>query len=172
MDAQQAVRFIDRLLDRQQQRKLNDLESTIVLGIWEGSTYKSIGDRLSYETDYIKHVAARLWKLLSKLLGESICKGNIQSALERYHATIAVAGWYEPVETDIDDRIKTDLKISKTLMISDRSHSIVSLVSINRLRTEVNESVSSAVTDCFGYVQQQPTVGVDEIGSVKPKKHL
>lgn len=172
MDAQQAVRLIDRLLDREQQRKLNDLESTIVLQIWAGSTYKSIGDGLSYETDYIKHVAARLWKLLSKLLGESICKGNIQSALERYHASIAVAGWYEPVEIDIDDRITTDVKISKTLMISDRSHSIVSLVSINRLRIEVIESVISDVTDCWGYVQQQPTVGVDQIRSVKPKKHL
>jgi hypothetical protein len=58
-------------------------------------------------------------------------------------------------------------------MISDRSHSIVSLGSINRLRTEMSESVSSAVTDYFDYVQQQqPTVGVDEIGSVKLKKHL
>jgi hypothetical protein len=37
----------------------------------------------------------------------------------------------------------------------------------------MSESVSSAVTDYFDYVQQQqPTVGVDEIGSVKLKKHL
>lgn len=125
MDAQQAIRFIDRLLDRSQQRKLNDLESTIVLEIWEGTTYQSIADRLSYEADYIKHVAARLWKLLSQLLGESVCKGNIQSALERHHALLTVEDWQEPAGTDIEDRIKSDFKISKTLMISDRSHSIV-----------------------------------------------
>ncbi len=40
----------------------------------------------------------------------------------------------------------------------------MSLGSINRLRTEVSESVSSAVTAAIGYVQQQPTVGVDETG--------
>jgi hypothetical protein len=125
MNAQQAVRSIDRLLDRSQQRKLNDLESKIVLEIWEGSTYHSIADRLSYETDYIKQVAARLWKLLSKLLAENICKGNIRSTLERHQASISVAGLAEPIEIDLDDRIESDLKISKTLMISDRRQSIV-----------------------------------------------
>jgi hypothetical protein len=125
MNAQQAVEFIDRLLDRAQKRKLNDLESTIVLQIWEGSTYQAIANRLSYETDYIKQVAARLWKLLSKLLGENICKGNIRSTLEHYQPSIAVGDWYEPIEIDIEDRLKSDLKISKTLMISDRGHLIV-----------------------------------------------
>jgi transposase len=40
----------------------------------------------------------------------------------------------------------------------------MSLGSINHLRTEVSESVSSAVTAAIGYIQQQPTVGVDETG--------
>jgi transposase len=41
---------------------------------------------------------------------------------------------------------------------------LMSLGSINRLRTEVSEAVSSAVTEAIGYVQQQPIVGVDETG--------
>jgi transposase len=40
----------------------------------------------------------------------------------------------------------------------------MSLGSINRLRIEVSESVSSAVIAAIGYVQQQPIVGVDETG--------
>jgi transposase len=40
----------------------------------------------------------------------------------------------------------------------------MSLGSINRLRSEVSESVSGAVTEAIGYVQKQPTVGVDETG--------
>jgi transposase len=40
----------------------------------------------------------------------------------------------------------------------------LSLGSINRLRTEVSESVSDAVAAAIGYVQQQPIVGVDETG--------
>jgi hypothetical protein len=91
MTGQQAIRSIDRLLDRSQYRKLNDLESTIVLQIWEGDTYRSIASRCSYDLDYIKQIAARLWKLLSKLLGENICKSNIRSVLEREWEQIPLA---------------------------------------------------------------------------------
>ncbi|WP_309734904.1 hypothetical protein [Chamaesiphon sp. OTE_75_metabat_556] len=125
MDAQQAVRSLDLLLDRAQQRRLNDLESTIVLGIWAGGTYKSIADRLSYETDYIKHVAARLWKLLSKLLGESICKGNIRSTLERCQASISVRDRDAQSEIDYCDETTTNFQFSEDWMVADRCHSIV-----------------------------------------------
>ena len=40
----------------------------------------------------------------------------------------------------------------------------MSLGSINRLRCEVSDSVSDAVAEAIGYVQQQPIVGVDETG--------
>jgi hypothetical protein len=91
MTGQQAIRSIDRLLDRSQHRKLNDLESTLVLQIWEGDTYRSIASRCSYDLDYIKQIAAKLWKLLSKLLGEDICKSNIRSVLERDREEIPLA---------------------------------------------------------------------------------
>jgi DNA-directed RNA polymerase specialized sigma24 family protein len=84
MIGNQAVQLIDRLLEQGQQRKLNDLESTIVLQTWDGSTYREIADRVGYEEDYIKHVAARLWKSLSKLVGEKVSKSNIKAVLRRY----------------------------------------------------------------------------------------
>lgn len=40
----------------------------------------------------------------------------------------------------------------------------MSLGTINRLRTEVSEAVKDAVTEAQHYIQQQPTVGVDETG--------
>jgi transposase len=40
----------------------------------------------------------------------------------------------------------------------------MSLGTINNLRTEVSEAVSAAVTEAQEYIQQQPTVGVDETG--------
>jgi hypothetical protein len=92
MTGQQAIRSIDLLLDRSQHRKLNDLESTIVLQTWSGCTYRSIADRSTYDLDYIKQIAARLWKLLSKLLGEHISKINIRSVLERHQKSLTVEG--------------------------------------------------------------------------------
>jgi hypothetical protein len=135
LNGQQAVILIDRLLDRSQQPKLNDLQSTIVLETWVGNTYKSIADRLSYDLDYIKQIAARLWKLLSKLLGESICKSNIKSVLERYQESIPIADWREPIlgMTDwIDDRsgcdsVEIELPTAETWMISDRMTTIAFL---------------------------------------------
>jgi transposase len=40
----------------------------------------------------------------------------------------------------------------------------MSVGTINRLRTEVSEAVSNAVTDAISYVQQQSSLGVDETG--------
>ncbi len=135
MTGQQAVRLIDRLLDRAQQRKLNDIESKIVLQIWEGDTYRSIADRLSYDLDYIKQIAARLWKSLSKLLGENICKSNINSVLERYQESMSLIDGNKPqfaLEERLaqsltaagnifhSDDMATNLQILETLMISDR----------------------------------------------------
>jgi hypothetical protein len=129
MIGQQAVRLIDRLLAQAQQPQLNDLQSTIVLETWEGNTYRSIADRLLYDLDYIKQIAARLWKLLSKLLGEDICKNNIKSVLERCQVSIPILpDWREPMpvlsgladDVSNDNRTETDLQSIATWMISDR----------------------------------------------------
>ena len=115
MTGHQAIRLIDLHLEHRQQRKLNDIQSTIMLQIWEGDTYRSIGDRLSYDLDYIKQIAARLWKLLSQLLSENICKSNIKSVLERCQESMPVSDW-----DDLSDGAETDLQTIETWMISDR----------------------------------------------------
>jgi hypothetical protein len=111
MTGQQAIRSIDRLLDRSQHRKLNDLESTLVLQIWEGDTYRSIAARTTYDLDYIKQIAARLWKLLSKLLGESISKINVRSVLERHQKSLAIEG-----SIDYGERILPSYELSSSLL--------------------------------------------------------
>jgi hypothetical protein len=115
LDGEQAVRLLDRLLSRSQQPKLNDLQSTIVLETWAGSTYRSIADLLSYDIDYIKQIAARLWKSCSQLLGENICKSNIKSVLERYQESNQSSD-----ENGSNDNIEADLQTIDTWMIGDR----------------------------------------------------
>jgi hypothetical protein len=123
MNGQQALRAIDRLLDRKQQPRLNDIQSTILEQAWAGDTYKSIADRLSYDLDYIKQVAARLWKLLSKLLGEDICKSNIKSVLGRYEESMALLEYLPQRVANLPDRSDgSALKLQslETYMVSDR----------------------------------------------------
>jgi hypothetical protein len=60
MNGEDAVKLIDRVLIQSQQRQLNDLESAVLIQTWSGSSYSEIADRVGYEVDYIKHIAARL----------------------------------------------------------------------------------------------------------------
>jgi hypothetical protein len=115
LDGKQAVRLIDRLLSRSQQPKLNDLQSTIVLETCAGNTYRLIADRLSYDIDYIKQTAARLWKSCSQLLGENICKSNLKAVLARYQESVQPSNW-----DDLHDELEPDLQTIKTWMISGR----------------------------------------------------
>jgi hypothetical protein len=115
LDGEQAVRLIDRLLSRSQQPKLNDLQSTIVLETWVGSTYRSIADLLSYDIDYIKQIAAKLWKSCSQLLDENICKSNVKSVLERYQESIQSSDG-----DGLSDNVEIDLQTIDTWMIGDR----------------------------------------------------
>ncbi len=124
MTGQQAIQAIDRLLEQGDCRKINDLESTILLQIWEGNTYRSIADRLSYDLDYIKQVAARLWKTLSKLLGTTICKSNIRSSLELHYRSTLTAHWSRQTDYLSDiyhvQSLLTSLQIFENWLISDR----------------------------------------------------
>jgi hypothetical protein len=118
MTGQEALELIDRLLQISNQQGLNDLQSAIILAVWEGETYQIVADRLSYEVDYIKQVSARLWKQIAPIVGEDVCKRNLQSVLRRYQnthvvpsynrmnnwgETIAVAHFYERLSRCLED---------------------------------------------------------------------
>jgi hypothetical protein len=115
LDGKQAIRLIDRLRSQSQQPKLNDLQSTIVVETWAGNTYRSIADRLSYDIDYIKQIAAKLWRSCSRLLGENICKSNLKSVLERHHESM-----HPSIGAELSEEVEADLQTIETWMISDR----------------------------------------------------
>lgn len=63
---------------------LNDLQWLIINCATQRQTYQQIADISGYDHDYIKHVAADLWHLLSSITGETVSKHNFQSVLKRY----------------------------------------------------------------------------------------
>jgi hypothetical protein len=71
MTGQEALRIIDRLLEQHQRRSLKTLQAAIVLQVLSRASYQSIGIELSYEPEYIKKAAAKLWKLLSEIVAKS-----------------------------------------------------------------------------------------------------
>ena len=98
MNGQEALKVIDRLLEQQRQPTLKDIQRSILLQVLERHSYQSIAQELEYETDYIKHVAAHLWQLLSRLVGEKVTKGNVESIVQCYRASCSIADWGEAID--------------------------------------------------------------------------
>jgi len=66
-------------------RHLNDVESVILQGAWQGQTYEQIARASGYSASYLtRDIGPKLWRLLSEALGESVSKTNFQAALERW----------------------------------------------------------------------------------------
>ena len=67
------------------ERYLSDVETAIVTGAIGDRTYEQIAEQSGYSVSYVKRdVGPKLWRLLSKALGEKVSKTNFRQALERY----------------------------------------------------------------------------------------
>ncbi len=60
---------------------LNQVKTLVFKQAWEGKGYAEIAEEAGYDTDYIKSVAAQLWKSISSELGEKVTKTNFRSLL-------------------------------------------------------------------------------------------
>ncbi|MFY7806101.1 MAG: pentapeptide repeat-containing protein [Limnoraphis robusta] len=64
---------------------LNDVQELIFRQCWEGRcSYQDIAQLSKYDDEYIKSVAAKLWKQLSDAFDEKVKKNNLQSVFKRY----------------------------------------------------------------------------------------
>jgi NB-ARC domain len=98
MNGNEALSIIDRILTTNHQPKLKDIQTTVVLQIWDGKSYPEIGKQLGYEPDYIKQVAAHLWQQLSKITPERVSKSNIRSILQQYQISLTKTDWGEAID--------------------------------------------------------------------------
>jgi serine/threonine-protein kinase len=81
MDVEEALEFADKLIYAKTGKHLNDLEREVFSGSWQGHIYEKI---YPINPEYVeKDVGYKLWKKLSKALGEKVTKKNVRGALER-----------------------------------------------------------------------------------------
>jgi hypothetical protein len=85
MDVKEVLRFTDGLVFAKTGKYLDDLQKTVLQGVWEGRTYLQIAEESDYSEGYTRDVASKLLKVLSELLKENVNKYNFRSAMERYH---------------------------------------------------------------------------------------
>ncbi|MEK0193774.1 MAG: AAA family ATPase [Oscillatoriales cyanobacterium] len=84
MTITEVLQIVDQLVEQQTGGHLDDLEKAVVKGLWQGKTYSEIADECRYDSkNYIGDVSRKLFKILSKQLGEDVNKSNFSWTIER-----------------------------------------------------------------------------------------
>lgn len=84
MTITEVLQIVDQLVEKQTGGHLDDLEKAVVKGLWQGKTYSEIADECRYDSkNYIGDVSRKLFKILSKQLGEDVNKYNFAWTIER-----------------------------------------------------------------------------------------
>jgi hypothetical protein len=84
MTVTEVLQLVDQLVFKHTANHLNDLQSKVIKGIWQGQTYSEIADDFGYESEnYVGNVSRDLYKILSKELGEDVTKSNFGWSIER-----------------------------------------------------------------------------------------
>ena len=78
MLSEEALTFLETILPP---GSLNNVKILVFQRSWEGKGYSQIAEEADYDSDYIKGVAAQLWKSLSDILGEKVTKKNFRALL-------------------------------------------------------------------------------------------
>jgi len=85
MTVTEILQLADQLVFAKRGKHLDDLQESIIKGVWEDQTYQKIADECNRSESRVRNVAAQLWKLLSEDLGENIEKDNFRSVFKRLH---------------------------------------------------------------------------------------
>lgn len=80
MNVEEALALTDKAL---KPKGLTDLQAVILRESWQGKGYAEIAETTGYEVAYVKEVGSKLWRHLSKDLGQKVTKTNLQSVLRR-----------------------------------------------------------------------------------------
>jgi NB-ARC domain len=88
MDIAEVLKIADDLMFDSTSKYLDNLQRSIVEGVWEGKTYQEIADRTDRTEGHIRDSAANLWQEISDAIGENVRKSNFKSVVERHQFSI------------------------------------------------------------------------------------
>jgi AAA+ ATPase superfamily predicted ATPase len=83
MDITEFLNFADHLVFTKTQKHLTTLQKKILQGVWHDQDFPHIAKNVNLDQQHIRNTASKLYKIISKSLGETVNKSNIKAALER-----------------------------------------------------------------------------------------
>ena len=85
MDVKEVLQFADELVFAQTGKHLDDIQGTVIKGVWQGQTYETIADECNRSESHVRDIGYKLWQILSEQLGEDVNKYNFRSTIERIY---------------------------------------------------------------------------------------
>ncbi|BDM83531.1 response regulator [Acaryochloris marina] len=86
-DCQTLLDFADQLIESNTGAVLSQIQRLVLMEALtlraKAKTYDQVASETGYSSGYIKAIAAELWKLLSKVSGKKVTKGNVQTMLQQ-----------------------------------------------------------------------------------------
>jgi WD40 repeat protein len=158
MNAEDALRITNQIIFTRTAQYLNDLDSELLTACCNGESYGNFASRKNYTTDHIKSRAAKLWKLLSAGLGESINRDNFQQGLERYQQKRAVPvhhpriDWGEAPDVSTFYGRDTELKTLKQWVLGEHCRTIALLGMGGIGKTALSVRLTQEVQSEFEFV--------------------
>ncbi len=86
MTITEVLQFADRLVFAHRGKHLDDIQETVIKGVWQGKTYENIAQECNRSESRVRDVGYQLWKTFSESLGEDINKSNFRATIERIKA--------------------------------------------------------------------------------------
>ena len=83
MDVTEILQFADQLILNKTGKRLDDLQKTVITGVYDGKTYETIADECHRSESRVRSVGRKLWQILSESLGEDVNKHNFCWTIER-----------------------------------------------------------------------------------------
>jgi ABC-type cobalamin/Fe3+-siderophores transport system ATPase subunit len=87
MDIIEVLQIADNLVFADTGKHLDDIQETVIKGVWEGKTYDKIADDSHCSESHIRNIGYKLWRTFSNHLEQDIHKSNFRSTLSRLKLT-------------------------------------------------------------------------------------
>lgn len=87
MDVKEVLQFADELVFAQTGKHLDDIQETVVKGVWQGETYEKIAEQCNRSESHVRDIGYKLWQVFSQQLDQDINKRNFRSTLSRLQVT-------------------------------------------------------------------------------------
>lgn len=156
MTADEAIEQIARLLEP---KPLKKIQRVILQHSWEGLSYSEIARQADYELGYVRDTGAKLWQLLSEVMGEKVTKQNLAAVLQHYlrqnlptPSLQPDQDWGEAIDTAIFYGREKELTTLQQWIVDDRCRLVTILGLGGTGKTTLAAKIAQQLAGQFDYL--------------------